>query len=216
VKPMMDELTLEELAQRSGLPLRTLRYYMQEGLLPGPDTHGKYARYSQQHLDRLEVIRRLKSLRLPLQEIHQIVNNMTLDEISQLRVYQDEIAGRFNQDLKLKLMKNLDKKDASSALDYIHSIQDGQMQLNSVIDSHNKQYSIKPLAMNSSHDQNQAAPASPRPFVSRESWRRIQVADGVELNVREPVNTYEEEKIGELIALANKLFEKKSGKQGRK
>ena len=70
---MTDELTLEDLAVQRGLTLRTLRFYRQEGLLPGPDTRGKYARYSQQHLDRLELIRRMKDLRLPLQEIRQLI-----------------------------------------------------------------------------------------------------------------------------------------------
>ena len=59
------ELTIEELANQSGLPLRTLRFYIQEGILQGPDTRGKFARYSQQHLDRIELIRRLKDLRTP-------------------------------------------------------------------------------------------------------------------------------------------------------
>jgi DNA-binding transcriptional MerR regulator len=48
---MTDEFTLEELEKMSGLPIRTLRFYIQEGLLPGPDTRGKFARYSQKHLD---------------------------------------------------------------------------------------------------------------------------------------------------------------------
>jgi DNA-binding transcriptional MerR regulator len=62
---MSIDYSLEELAKITGLSLRTLRYYMQEGILQRPDTHGKNARYSQKHLEQLEVIQRLKNLHVP-------------------------------------------------------------------------------------------------------------------------------------------------------
>ena len=48
---MNDELTLEDLVNISGLPIRTVRFYIQEGLLPGPDSRGKNARYTEEHLN---------------------------------------------------------------------------------------------------------------------------------------------------------------------
>ena len=53
---MDDDLTLEELAKLSRMPLRTLRYYITEGLLIGPDTRGKNASYPRLNLERLEMI----------------------------------------------------------------------------------------------------------------------------------------------------------------
>lgn len=61
--------TIGELAGRSGLTARTIRYYTSEGLLPPPETRGKYARYSLAHLERLREIGKLKAQYLPLSVI---------------------------------------------------------------------------------------------------------------------------------------------------
>jgi DNA-binding transcriptional MerR regulator len=55
-----EEYPIRELAERAGVSVRTVRYYIQEGLLPAPDTQGRFASYTEEHLDRLELIRRLK------------------------------------------------------------------------------------------------------------------------------------------------------------
>src|SRR5690242_10862011 len=51
--------TIEELAEQVGTPVRTIRFYIAEGLLSGPGTRGKAASYSGEHLLRLRLIRRL-------------------------------------------------------------------------------------------------------------------------------------------------------------
>lgn len=62
-------ISLAELAQRSGLPMRTLRFYIAQGLLPGPDKAGRYASYGPRHFARLDEIRRLSQQGLTLAEI---------------------------------------------------------------------------------------------------------------------------------------------------
>ncbi|AFY28063.1 heavy metal-responsive transcriptional regulator [Cyanobium gracile] len=58
------------LAGRSGLPVKTLRYYEDLGLLPAIGrSEGGYRLFAEQSLRRLEFIRRLKTLGLSLQEI---------------------------------------------------------------------------------------------------------------------------------------------------
>ncbi len=61
--------TIGELAEATGTTPRTIRYYTAEGLLPPPDTRGRYALYGQEHIDRLQLIARLKDAYLPLGEI---------------------------------------------------------------------------------------------------------------------------------------------------
>lgn len=65
------ELSIGELAQRSGLTRRTIRYYVEIGLLPPPSGAGKAAVYGEEHLDRLEFIKKLQSMRLSLEEIRE-------------------------------------------------------------------------------------------------------------------------------------------------
>ncbi|MCP9785890.1 heavy metal-responsive transcriptional regulator [Cyanobium sp. N5-Cardenillas] len=58
------------LAGRSGLPVKTLRYYEDLGLLPAIGrSEGGYRLFAEESLRRLEFIRRLKTLGLSLEEI---------------------------------------------------------------------------------------------------------------------------------------------------
>ncbi len=172
-----EELTIEDLAKRTGLPLRTLRYYIQEGLLPGPDSLGKYARYSQEHLDRLEIIRRLKNLRLPLSEIRHLLDNMSLVEIEQILRYQNVL--NFNQNnTKFDFKQpSIGIADSSSALDYIRNLEMAQGNLRALAGSPGGYPPPKPKAVQ---------PSPPRAVrdSQSESWSRITLADGIELHIR--------------------------------
>ncbi|MCL4562693.1 MAG: MerR family transcriptional regulator, partial [Chloroflexi bacterium] len=54
-------LLIHELARRAGVSVRTIRYYIEEGLLPPPGNLGRYSLYGEEYLDRLELIRQLKA-----------------------------------------------------------------------------------------------------------------------------------------------------------
>jgi DNA-binding transcriptional MerR regulator len=53
--------TLAELAEESGLPARTIRFYIARGLLDGPVKSGRGAVYTAEHLARLEKIKQLQA-----------------------------------------------------------------------------------------------------------------------------------------------------------
>jgi DNA-binding transcriptional MerR regulator len=63
------EYTLAELAERSGVPGRTIRYYIARGVLAEPAHRGRGAAYTTDHLKQLEGIRRLQEKGLTLAEI---------------------------------------------------------------------------------------------------------------------------------------------------
>jgi DNA-binding transcriptional MerR regulator len=54
------ELTVDELARRAGLPVRTVREYQTMGLLPAPARRGRVGIYGATHLARLGLIARLQ------------------------------------------------------------------------------------------------------------------------------------------------------------
>src|SRR6266571_4399139 len=54
------ELTVDELARRARLPVRTIREYQTLRLLPAPRRQGRIGVYGQAHLDRLAAIGRLQ------------------------------------------------------------------------------------------------------------------------------------------------------------
>ena len=62
-------MTLVELAEKSAMPGRTIRFYISRGLLPRPLQAGRGASYGQAHLQRLRQIAKLQAKGLTLQEV---------------------------------------------------------------------------------------------------------------------------------------------------
>ena len=60
---------LAELAETSGTPPRTIRYYIAQGILRGPVQAGRNAVYGDEHLERLKRIAKLKQQGRTLTEI---------------------------------------------------------------------------------------------------------------------------------------------------
>ena len=77
-----DELTLEELSERTGVEPRTLRSWVSEGLLAPPFKRGRGARYPASNADRALAVRALKDLHgLSLSEIGRRFMMATEDQI---------------------------------------------------------------------------------------------------------------------------------------
>jgi DNA-binding transcriptional MerR regulator len=72
---------IAELAAQAGVTVRTVRFYIDQGLLPPPQTKGRYAYYTEADLARLQLIRRMKDAYLPLQEIRRRLEGLTRAEI---------------------------------------------------------------------------------------------------------------------------------------
>lgn len=67
-----------ELAERTGLSLRTIRHYDDVGLLPATArTHGGFRVYSQNDFERLMVIKQMKPLGFSLEEMAEILGLLT-------------------------------------------------------------------------------------------------------------------------------------------
>jgi DNA-binding transcriptional MerR regulator len=82
--------TIGELAEKAGVTPRTVRYYTAEGLLPPPETRGRYALYGEEHLRRLQLIARLKEAYLPLEEIKAYMRELTDEQVRQLLAQYDQ------------------------------------------------------------------------------------------------------------------------------
>lgn len=75
---------LDELARASGTSARTIRYYVQRGLLPSPQFRGKDTAYDGGHLVRLRAIRRLQEAFFPLDAIAVELERQSLAELERL------------------------------------------------------------------------------------------------------------------------------------
>ncbi|MFP2962686.1 MerR family transcriptional regulator [Myxococcus sp. 1LA] len=78
------EWKLAELAEAVGVSPRTVRYYVQRGLLPAPPFRGPDTVYGEEHLVRLKAIRVLQARFLPLDAIQAELQRLSLDELRQL------------------------------------------------------------------------------------------------------------------------------------
>ncbi len=66
--------SVDELTREAGLSVDTVRYYQSIGLLPGPARQGRRAIYSDDHLDRLRLIRSMAARGLPLKVIGSLLD----------------------------------------------------------------------------------------------------------------------------------------------
>jgi DNA-binding transcriptional MerR regulator len=81
-------IQIGEVADRVGLSLRTVRYYEEMGLIaPETRTEGGFRLYTEAHVDRLALIRRMKPLGFTVQEMREL-----LDARDALRERGDEQA----------------------------------------------------------------------------------------------------------------------------
>lgn len=197
-----EKLLINELAQRAGTTVRTIRYYTNEGLLPQPEFQGKYAYYSQQHLNRLELIRRMKDAYLPLREIRQIM----------IALSDDEVIQRLNEKLPSPLQnepnfnrKRRNSNQPSNALEYISRLMNEQNVLRSSSVSSPPQFS-QPVNRNTPAPSNLQVSNANYSLVEGETWQRIPLAPGIELNLLLPVDSDTSNRIQQLIAFASKLF----------
>jgi DNA-binding transcriptional MerR regulator len=153
----MEGLSIEELAQAADVPVRTVRYYISEGLLPGPGARGRAATYDDEHLARLRLVRRLVDQHVPLAEVRDRLAHLSAAEVeSVLRTEQRRDAA-------------LRRADEASPREYISGL---LSQLRRPPPPPPRPSKALPLMAFS-------ADASEPP-----SWRRFELAPGIELHVR--------------------------------
>jgi DNA-binding transcriptional MerR regulator len=95
--PRSPALTIGEVAQLTGLPVKRLHYYERRGLLePARRTEAGYRLYGAEEVARLEFIKRAKLLGLTLEEIRELVALAA-------RCNEGEIVPRLQEALDAKL-----------------------------------------------------------------------------------------------------------------
>ena len=189
---------MTDLASLAGVTPRTVRYYVSLGLIPAPEQAGRAARYGEDHLRRVRLIRRLQEQHLPLAEIRARLSSLTDDEVAQA-------------------LSAPDPEPAGSALDYIRSLTAGTArrvaeapltwQTEDPADPNAPALSLPapPLSLPA------AAPApapSTRPVTA--VWERISLAPDVELHVRRPLSRTAHKRVERLVTIAREILEDRS------
>lgn len=68
------EMTIEELANRTGMTSRNIREWQTNGLLPAPERRGRLGIYTEDHVSRIERIKALRAQRFPLHVIRRLLD----------------------------------------------------------------------------------------------------------------------------------------------
>jgi DNA-binding transcriptional MerR regulator len=70
-----EQLTIDELARRTGMTVRNIRAHQSRGLLPPPDVRGRTGYYGGDHIARIELIRELQSDGFKLEAISRLLES---------------------------------------------------------------------------------------------------------------------------------------------
>jgi DNA-binding transcriptional MerR regulator len=119
------ELTIDELAQRTGMTVRNIRAHQSRGLLPAPEIRGRTGFYGPEHVARLELISEMQADGFNLQAIKRVLERSdgAVEEVLGFRrallepfaeeepefLTQEELEERFGGALEPKLMSSAEE-----------------------------------------------------------------------------------------------------------
>jgi DNA-binding transcriptional MerR regulator len=189
---------ISELAKLAGVTVRTIRYYISQGLLPSPSTSGQFDRYDESYLARLELIRRLKAEYLPLEKISALLNSMS-DAAIQAELDHP----------------NPQPATPGSAREYVRSIlyPSENVSLNkrlakSILEPHVEPgagftaFQQSPQALKSARGQTSA----PTTSTINETWLRYRIHPDIELHIRDrPMNPLVKDRLPKLLIELDRL-----------
>jgi DNA-binding transcriptional MerR regulator len=187
--PDTDNLDLLELAKAAGVTPRTIRYYVQQGLLPSPG-RGPGSKYDRNLVERLQLIKLLQRQHLPLAEIRR-----RLEEISEEGV-REQLGGP--PELPL----------SDSALSYVHAALSTTGESLAAAAVPLRRAAPQPAMQEQGQPYDTTTPAKWQ--VTQSTWERIRLTRDVELNIRRPLSREQNKQVDELIDTARKIFSEDS------
>ncbi len=131
-KPAKGEMTIRQLAERTGMTVRNIRAYQTRGLLSAPVVRGRTGYYGEEHVARIELTREMQADGLNLEAIRRVLDSgdgsaaAMFDFTRALRtsfedeapeiVEAEELAGIWNQQIDAKLTRRAEKLGIFRAL----------------------------------------------------------------------------------------------------
>ena len=104
------QYTIEDLCELTGYTRRTIRYYIQEGLLDPPAGRGRGGFYFDSHLKKLLEIKSLQDKGLKLAAILEVLEKGKEPELSSLRELW--IKYPIDQGIEIHISRNLEEKES--------------------------------------------------------------------------------------------------------
>ena len=118
-------LTLQELAAHTGVEPRTIRSYVEKGVILGPESFGRGARYPRETLDRLKVLQLLRDANrsLTLDQIRVLLNSIGPSQLREVAEGTVRIGAVIDTDAA-----GTSPLPKTAAMDYLHGLRRSQSQ----------------------------------------------------------------------------------------
>ncbi|MEO8195053.1 MAG: MerR family transcriptional regulator [Gemmatimonadales bacterium] len=187
IHPEPETFDLVALSEKVAVSPRTIRYYIQQGLLPAPEARGPGAHYGPEHVDLVLLIKRLQKEHLPLSEIRRRIEKLPRAEIR-------------------RILQSGPDRPPESASEYVRRVLSegsGNLKVADSLRPRHMAASMAPMAMPLSAS---APPAPPPAPVLRSQWDHFTLAPDVELHVRRPVSREDNRRIERLLDAAREIF----------
>jgi DNA-binding transcriptional MerR regulator len=170
-----DSYSLTDLAEVTGIEARTIRSYIERGLLAGAQTRGRGASYSAEHLARLQVIQALRRARpnIALNDIRMLLQQLKPEQINSLASGSISAAGRA-----------IDESGYPNADDLVETAADDEGEVPKATDWDQSAKKLTGAERLVRLLQEVSGFTSPAPTSKMEAWQRIAVTPDIELSVR--------------------------------
>ena len=133
------EMTIRELAERTGMTVRNIRAHQTRGLLPAPVVRGRTGYYNDEHVVRIELTREMQADGLNLEAIRRVLESgdgsaAAISDFTRLLrvpfedeapeiIDGDELAGIFGEG------RNLERRERTEKLGIIRTLPDGRIEV---------------------------------------------------------------------------------------
>ena len=179
----MSEHTISELAALTGLSVRTIRYYVAEGLIPSSGMEGPGTRHPSSTLARLRLITKLKDAHQPLAEIRKRLRAMSDEEVQELAGTPGAAGETVPED---------------TALDYIRSVLEGGR--------HRPDGGPpEPVQQGTLFAATVLEPSGPTEAFERTRWEHVAITPDIEIHIRRPLSRRDIKTVERLLAFARQL-----------
>ena len=173
---MKEELDLSELCALVDVTARTVHFYIQQGLVPGPDGTGRGAKYGPRHVVRLRLIKRLQKEHLPLAEIRRRLDALTDSDAEAL----------------LATPRTPPPTSKKSALDYVRSVLEGTRSPH--------------MARSPSPHASATSPVTTPGDTGRATWERVALDPDIEIHIRRPLSRQRNRQVEKLLAAGRDIL----------
>ena len=200
----MQQLTIQEVESQTGLPRRTIHFYIKEGLIPPPKGSRRNAVYGSEHVLRLWLIQALKDkTHLRLEGIREILERMsieetreTLEQLGSGQLDPLDIVARVRPSGEWSALLGGESLEEAGAIGFDIGAPGGDSEFRPEARSLRWTRSFTLPWSRSAKEE----PARP------EAWKRIRLGDDVEFQYRETDDEERLARIRELLRLAEEIL----------